>query len=56
MFLVFFFIFRTRDLLRAGILFAESIVVFPTSKYHQEDAMEHLVDAEHVTSIHKIAK
>ena len=46
----------TCDLLRAGIMVAESLVVFSSNKMRQSDEGEHLADAEHITAIEKTAK
>ncbi|XP_019852945.1 PREDICTED: potassium channel subfamily T member 2-like [Amphimedon queenslandica] len=46
----------TSDLLRAGIMVAESLVVFSSNKMRQSDEGEHLADAEHITAIEKIAR
>lgn len=49
-------LFSTDDLLRAGILLADSLVVFNLHNEQTEDVHEHLVDADNVIAVHHITR
>ena len=49
-------VFSTDDLLRAGVLLADSLVVFSSHTKQNEGVHEHLADADNATAVHHITR